>query len=328
VPDSSSLSPVTPFLDNDVAFHAVADMLEGALSSNILMNQTQLRCPCFTGSPDYKMKNDFSEYLTSPLDDSPWEDDMLTTPIFGSAGDMGVDILTSPALVDSNDDYTDMPLFPDSHPFDLTFEKLNKQPSDEIFIKNSPSQDCLPLPPSPLLDSHPSSAFAAPPRSTSKAKSVNARKTKSHRKIPPTGTRKNVTPESLIPVEAPIQRRKYVTSSATSRKELPVVFARKRTHSVAFSVEEEDDQLAGDISTVPPTPSEMNAIESKRLQNTLAARRSRKRKLEYQRELESSMESLRLEKEAWKARAVAFEGLLTDHGIRIPAGLEGGHCRN
>ncbi|KAI0304321.1 hypothetical protein B0F90DRAFT_1604936, partial [Multifurca ochricompacta] len=114
----------------------------------------------------------------------------------------------------------------------------------------------------------------------------------------PTGTRKNVTPESLVPFDAPIQPRKYRMPSTTSRKELPVTFSRKRTRAAATGEDEEEE--------ASPTLSEEDAIKSKRLQNTLAARRSRKRKLEYQRELEDAIESERSEKEMWRARALVL----------------------
>ncbi|KAI0315611.1 hypothetical protein OF83DRAFT_1031091, partial [Amylostereum chailletii] len=117
-------------------------------------------------------------------------------------------------------------------------------------------------------------------------------------------------PESLVPLNAPIQPRKYVTPSQTSKKELPATFARKRARSQAFG---EDDELAAEDGSLP-TLTEEEAIKAKRLQNTLAARRSRKRKLEYQRELEEALEAERKEKEMWKSRALVLEALLRDKG--------------
>jgi Basic region leucine zipper len=269
--------------------------------------------PPLLGSPDYKMRNDFSAYLTSPLDDSPWEDDMLTTPSFGSAGDSGVDILTSPVLLDPSDAFSDMPLFPNVPSFDLTFEKLNVQSPNKIessgdHMSSSTSHHSL-FPDEGSAGTPSRSGSAAPTR-------------RGRRKLLPTGTRKNVTPESLVPVEAPIQPRKYVTSSSTSRKELPVIFARKRKLSTAFSAENEEDQLAGDTLNTPPTPIELDAIDAKRRQNTLAARRSRKRKLEYQLELESAIDDVRADRDAWKTRALALKSLLQDNGVEIPLELE------
>jgi hypothetical protein len=122
----------------------------------------------------------------------------------------------------------------------------------------------------------------------------------------PTGTRKNITPESLDPYEAPIQSRKYRLPSSTSHKELPATFSRKRART----------QVPGEGED-GPTLSEEYAIEIKCLQNTLAARRGRKRKLEYQCELEDVIEAER-KKEMLRARALVLEALLRDKGHEVP----------
>jgi len=220
---------------------------------------------------------------------------------------MGIDIMASPALLDDDDVYTNAPLFGDEPLFEpLTFEKLNADRHGSV-------PDPLSLRPSSEVPNSPTSSIS-PTSSTSgrgkRSTGKQAAKT-TRRKSAPTGTRKNVTPESLIPVEAPIQDRKYVTDSATSRKELPAVFARKRKRA-STDLDEED------ILAAPPTTGELSAIEAKRRQNTLAARRSRKRKLEHQRDLESTIENERAEKDAWKQRALAFEAILNSNGIRIP----------
>ena len=130
----------------------------------------------------------------------------------------------------------------------------------------------------------------------------------------PTGTRKNITPDALIGVDAPIQKRTYVTPSATSRKEVPAAFLKKkRARSQAFG---EEDELEEDLSV---NPNDMDAIEAKRRQNTLAARRSRKRKLEYQRDLEASVEREKEEKELWRQRAMLYQALLESHGHEVPS---------
>jgi hypothetical protein len=96
---------------------------------------------------------------------------------------------------------------------------------------------------------------------------------------------------------------------------------------MAFGTEQDEvDQLPVDPLAIPPTPLEMDAIEAKRRQNTLAARRSRKRKLEHQQELENAIDNERREKEAWKLRALSLEALLRSHGIKIPLELEEGRC--
>ena len=220
---------------------------------------------------------------------------------------MGIDIMTSPALLDNDEAYTNAPLFGDEPLFEtLSFEKLNVDtrgfPLNPSSLESSPE-----TPDSPSSVSPDSSTGGRTRKSTGKQVTKTSR-----RKSAPTGTRKNVTPESLIPVDAPIQDRKYASESVTSRKELPAVFARKRKRALAELDEEED------ILGAPPTVAELSAIETKRRQNTLAARRSRKRKLEYQRELETTIEDERAEKDAWKQRALAFEAILNSNGICIP----------
>jgi hypothetical protein len=125
-----------------------------------------------------------------------------------------------------------------------------------------------------------------------------------------TGTRKNITPESLVPYDAPIQPRKYSILSTSSRKELPATFARKRGQT---------SEPAETAAAVGPTLSEEDPIEAKRLQNTLAARQSRKRKLEYLREVEDARDAERKDKEMWRARAIALEALLRDKGHEVPS---------
>ncbi|KAL7279830.1 hypothetical protein ACG7TL_006237 [Trametes sanguinea] len=253
---------------------------------------------------------DFSEYLTSPMEDSPFED-FLTTPALGSAS--AADLLTSPAIFDPDSfpDFGDVPLFagdglglggceppkasapPVSHP-PFNFDDMYTMPSP-----TTPSLDPTSLHPSPRTGTMP----------TPSTPGTRVRKTQ------PTGTRKNITPDALVPLDAPIQPRKYVVPSATSRKEVPTAFLKKkRARSQAFG---EEDELAAD--DVQIDQNDLDAIEAKRRQNTLAARRSRKRKLEYQRELEMSVEREKEEKEMWKRRAAVLQALLESHGHEVPS---------
>ncbi|TFK34227.1 hypothetical protein BDQ12DRAFT_567877, partial [Crucibulum laeve] len=133
------------------------------------------------------------------------------------------------------------------------------------------------------------------------------------RKSSATGTRKGVTPETLVPLDAPTQPRRYVMPSATSRKEVPAVFARKRGRSAAFG--EEDDEL--EEEPLAPNATEKEQIEWKRRQNTLAARKSRKRKLEHQQELEGRVEQLERDVQVWKTRAETLQGMLTSYGAPV-----------
>lgn len=303
-----SQKPEEPFAPEAAPSAPVHD--EQAAAVQALMEVIQ------QASPEFQAAGDFSEYLTSPMDESPWED-FLTTPALG-ADDLASEFLTSPAIVDADDfgSINGLPLFPEgpmsTSPVDpikavppvpappfptINFDAMYTMPSP-----NTPSLDPSSLHPSPLVHAVPSLS----PSTSSPAP---------RRKNAPTGTRKGVTPDSLVPYDAPIQTRNYITPSATSRKEVPAVFARKRARTAAFGKEDED-QL--DEDGVAPSANDLDAIEAKRRQNTLAARRSRKRKLEYQRELEESIDREREEKEQYRSRCMMLEAYIKSHGLPVP----------
>ena len=98
---------------------------------------------------------------------------------------------------------------------------------------------------------------------------------------------------------------------------MPAVFARKRARNAA-DLDDEDDELAAEGDGPAHSGAELNAIEAKRRQNTLAARRSRKRKLEYQQELESRLEAVTRERDMWKDRAVSLKGQVMQLGFPEP----------
>jgi len=250
-----------------------------------------------SASPDFFNP---SSFLTSPV--SPWEEDLLTTPAFEAGMGMTPDIFASPALTDFGGDHDYMPSLFGPSVYD-GYEDAKVDFGNTLGLSDLPLPDMHDMytisPGTPALDTP---SIQSLPVNFDSPSAVATRKTA------PTGTRKNVTPESLVPYDAPIQSRKYRTPSATSRKELPMTFARKR----ARTREPEGDDAVG------PTLSEEDAIKTKRLQNTLAARRSRKRKLEYQRELEDAIEAERKEKERWRARTLILEALLRDKGHEVP----------
>lgn len=169
-------------------------------------------------------------------------------------------------------------------------------------------------PSSPLLDSFdPAELFSTTPSNAPSGPST-VKPTVTRRKVGATGIRKGVTPESLLDENAPTQSRNYITPSATSRKDIPAVFARKRGRSIAFG--DEEDQL--DDYVLPPNPTEKDLIEQKRRQNTVAARRSRKRKLEHVQLLEKSLEEERQQKEQWRQRTLMLSSMLTGLGHPVP----------
>jgi len=281
--------------DDEAAAHAIASALSGNSDCSDVSNSS-LTEHTSSVSPDMFNPSDF---LTSPV--SPW-DELLTTPALDADAGMTPDIFTSPALMSFGDDFDNMPSLFGSTAYDgydtKPAEGSSLPPSDlplpdmdmYTISPGTPAIDSLSLQASPLHIDDPSVLHTS-------------------RKNVPTGTRKNITPQSLVPFDAPIQSRKYRLPSTTSRKELPATFARKRARTQDPG---EDDGEPG------PTLSEEDAIKNKRLQNTLAARRSRKRKLEYQRELEDAIEGERKEKEMWRARALVLEALLHDKGHEVP----------
>lgn len=225
-----------------------------------------------------------SDYLTSPME-SPF-DDFLSTPAL--VGDQFPDF-TSPLIMDGDDfgaTYHDTPLFGDVGLFEppsssdkRTAPHLPSNVNHDRMYTVSPGTPALDA--SPLFPSH-------------RLSSSNL----------PTGTRKNLTPETLIPLDAPVQSRNYISPSVTSRKEP----SRKRSRTEASFDDDEADKDVG----------ELDAVAAKRLQNTLAARRSRRRKLEHQLELEAHLDHEKQLKEQWRSRAVTLEALLISHGIPVP----------
>jgi hypothetical protein len=136
----------------------------------------------------------------------------------------------------------------------------------------------------------------------------------SRRRSNVTGTRKNLTPAALIPLDAPTQKRTYITPSVTSRKAVPDAIVKKRLHSVAFSDDKDEEELA----ELSPTASEAEIIEYKRRQNTIAARKSRKRKLEHQQALEDEVQQLSKQVTMWRERAMMAQELLRNSGVDLP----------
>ncbi|OCB89098.1 hypothetical protein A7U60_g3782 [Sanghuangporus baumii] len=276
---------------------------------------------------------DWNDYLTSPFidDETPFES-FLDTP---AAPNMP-DCFQSPAVAGmtiGEESFEGMPLVaqPNSTGYadgPNDFAKMSLEngmpPPPSATDSGSASPVKPPVPNFDNLYTMSPSTPALEPSSTQTSPLINDVSNSANlnatgrRKKTPTGTRKNITPESLIPVDAPTQVRNYTAPSATSRKPVPAVWARKRARSVAF---DEEDELAGsDAGNIeaPLNDAEAEAIAAKRRQNTLAARRSRKRKLEYQRELEEGIESARRERDMWKERAMMLRTLLMQHGQPDP----------
>jgi hypothetical protein len=282
-------------------------------SDEITTSQLQNIAEILASSPEFRDQDYFDTYMTSPLmpgldDDfgvSPSEtpySDFLTTPLFADDA-----MLTSPST-----EYLDMPLFggiPEYEKQDELTVPIKARSStvfDQLYTisPETPALESF----DPSLD--PSSlTYADHKTSATSSSSINAA-----RRSRATGIRKGVTPDTLLDEAAPTQPRKYTTPSATSRKELPAVFARKRSRSTAFG--DEEDQLGDDL--LPPNPTEKDLIEAKRRQNTVAARRSRKRKLEQFQRMEMSRNEQRQLKEQWQERANVLLSLVRGLGVQYP----------
>lgn len=297
------------------------------------------------------------EFLTSPLmpDDSPEETPFLETPgeeawtspmvhsaddsfgcgempLFGAAvkrQDPSGDIKSPESLdmLGSLQLYTPVePAAPDS--FESSKMDSMTPALDPLdFVDMSTFSPTPALAPSVLYDHHhvPSThtrASSSAPSSSSVATATATHDSSRPTKVIPTGTRRNITPASLVPIDAPTQPRQYVTPSATSRKALPVAFAKgkKRTRfemtggDDSYEREADADQpLDDDVASLDPNTKE--AIELKRRQNTLAARRSRQRKLEHVRELETEVARVTQDRDMWMERAYTAEAKLRANGI-------------
>ncbi|KAJ7287270.1 hypothetical protein C8J57DRAFT_1283373 [Mycena rebaudengoi] len=226
---------------------------------------------------------DFENYETSPLlaMDTPFDDSYLTSPMAPPYDSFDTsppedtpytDFLPTPRLEGAEDSalltgpleddlYGDMSLF--GGEFDAS----------EHWKETTPT-----LPTDATLYTLPPTSEPAP---CSRSRSA-------------TGTRKNA---ALIPLEAPIQKRTYLTPSATSRRDV-----KKRAHSEAFADE-------GDV--------DVDTIEERRRKNTLAARVSRQRKLNRLRELEDETLVLRRERDVWRERAKMMGGMLRKAGVQF-----------
>jgi hypothetical protein len=266
---------------------------------------------------------DFTSPFTSPLDNSPMSE-FLSTPqmndmpefgapfdFSGAGWDMGVG-----GNVDAYGLFTTGVVAEKVHevaPASTMFSVSPQVPSTSSF---DPNVFTAPAP-APVAET-PAIPAVAEEKKTVEKKSVSSPSpapAAKGRRANATGTRKNITPDNLLGMEAPTQSRKYTTPSATSRKELPAIFARKRIHSEAFEGVDDEDELAA----LPPNATEKEQIEWKRRQNTLAARKSRKRKLAHQQELETKVEFLTAEMGKWKTRTEMLLSILRSHGHPLPA---------
>src|SRR5216684_2282762 len=224
VPEENPTVALPMSTNNEAAVQAIASALSGTSdsrpSSITLIEQK------FSASPEFLNPSDF---LTSPV--SPW-DDLLTTPALDGDACMTPDIYTSP-LMGFGDDFDN-----DNMPSLFGSTAFEGYEAKETVGSHLPPSD-LPLPDmDDMYKISPGTPLIDDPSIQPSLHIDDSSTFPTRRKSAPTGTRKNVTPETLVPYNAPIQSRKYRTPSATSRKELPATFARKRARTSAPGEEE------------------------------------------------------------------------------------------
>ncbi|KAH8928471.1 hypothetical protein BT69DRAFT_1277067 [Atractiella rhizophila] len=147
-----------------------------------------------------------------------------------------------------------------------------------------------------------------PPRRTSTARSTTIERATSV--LPNFQTSVPLHVRTPINLDAPTQPRMYITSSSTSRKEIPA-FVEKQLARKKFQKRQiTTDTLRAAASGTADLPASeaalpkkiLESIEKKRMQNTMAARRSRLRREEQLRALEEEVLRLREEGLEWKTR--------------------------
>lgn len=79
-----------------------------------------------------------------------------------------------------------------------------------------------------------------------------------------------------------------------------------------------DDNDSSDDEPLSPNATEKERAEWRKRRNTKAARRSRKRKVQYTEQLEAIVEKLQREKDMWRTRALTLSQLLKGHNIPSP----------
>ena len=301
-------APVVPSVSEADQLSEIAAYLGIVTTLDFSMTMTHI-ATATASSPEFR---DLSDFMTSPMpgleDDfgvSPLEtpyDSFLDTPLFGP----------DDALIGSPDE-TMLSLFPEFNVTDKA-EEPSAAPAPKTIEAPytispfSPSLESFDNPHAFPTSIHPSATTLANPSAPSTIAPAPA----PGRRSKATGIRKGITVDALLDESAPTQPRKYLTPSSTSKKDVPATFARKRARSAAFG--DEEDQL----DDIPLDASERDLIEQKRLKNTLAARKSRRRKLELYQNLEKAREEEKQLKEVWKERALVMLATLREHGVNYP----------
>ncbi|KAF8629557.1 hypothetical protein AX15_003389 [Amanita polypyramis BW_CC] len=133
-------------------------------------------------------------------------------------------------------------------------------------------------------------------------------------------------PKMPLPLEAPIQPRVYYTSSSTSRKEIPVRFAKqfnavrnsggRRTSHDGTSASRHW-QGSGEHAPSQPLlePHLLQQIKERRRRNAISARKSRQRRLEQMEELEKERNNLLNLVHGYRDHVLQLHAILQNRGI-------------
>ncbi|KAJ7095977.1 hypothetical protein B0H15DRAFT_774444 [Mycena belliarum] len=278
--------------------------------------------PTPAASPEFRSYGDSFDDASPLVADDLSFGDYAAEPLFG-----GEEYFTSPLFDDLND-------FAETSPMDTPFSEFLETPlmrDEHDFSGNSPLiaagdlfggtlDDPAPIEKPVAQEKHQlwtmsgtpviepaGNVFPAP---TTKSVVPDAPRYPMRERPSVNGTRKHLTPDALIPLDAPTQKRNYMTPSATSRKVITSAIAKKRAHSEAFADADEEE-----LAALSPTASEAERIEHKRRQNTIAARRSRKRKLAHKLDLEGTVADLQADVARWRERALMAQDMLRVQGV-------------
>lgn len=114
---------------------------------------------------------------------------------------------------------------------------------------------------------------------------------------------------------APLQRSENAEQpSVAPSRTLKLSTSKRSSRSHPYS-DGDEDTLDGPL---PEDATEQEKIDWRRRQNTLAARKSRKRKQDQMQQLQDDVQRLIKEKEVWKERALMMKQLLRSHGLPSP----------
>ncbi|KAF7364674.1 Imprinted and ancient [Mycena venus] len=327
--DTTAVAPAATVAPGDLASHQALEEINRLTGTSASLSRRRaVAHPIVAASPEWQSLGDaFPDFeSTAPVSgEEPVMADWVNEPLFGgdspfltSPHDVPYDdfgtspmetpfssFLGTPSLTDLD---MESPLITDSSPLiagfgdDLDLDLFGAAaafPNVEVptaapklpatnklwtFSPSTPALDSVNEPASPAK-----SRPVIPPAPT-------ATTTTTRRRSNVTGTRKNLTPASLIPLDAPTQKRTYVTPSATSRKAVPDAIVKKRLHSVAFS---DDKDIEEELGALSPTASEAE------------------RKLEHQQALEEEVASLNNQVTMWRERAMMAQELLRNSGVNF-----------